>query len=169
MTQQTTGSQSIHLNSGLYKTLGLQVVEEGLAHVVMSMPIDENVIQPFGYLHGGATISLLESAASWGASFRADCEKERAFGTEAHIYHVRSATEGKVRGEATLATEEDRGYRGRKQVWNVVATDDAGNVLSQGTFITKVVSLERLAQKQREDGDAASGIGSSEHAAGGTS
>lgn len=150
MAQHGSTSSSIHLNSGLYKTLGLRVVTEGPTRVVMTMPITADIIQPFGYLHGGATISLLESAASWAASFRADWDAERAFGTEAHIRHIRSATSGTVRGEAVLLEEEDRGIRGKKQTWKVTATDDAGNVLSKGTFTTKIVSLAYLAQKKNE-------------------
>ena len=37
-----------------------------------------------------------------------------------------------------------------KQYWNVTAYDDAGDVVSDGVIMTKIVSLDRLAQKERE-------------------
>ena len=49
---------------GMAKTLGLRVLEESPTHVLMEMPVTDALVQPFGFLHGGATISLLESAAS---------------------------------------------------------------------------------------------------------
>ena len=37
-----------------------------------------------------------------------------------------------------------------KQYWNVAAYDDAGDVVSDGVIMTKIVSLARLAQKEQE-------------------
>ena len=45
-------------------------------HVEMSMPISEEIYQPHGFLHGGATLALLESCASRGAEARTDFDKE---------------------------------------------------------------------------------------------
>ncbi len=45
---------------------------------------------------------------------------------------------------------EDPSYGGRKQFWHVVATDDAGDTVSEGTFITKIVTLEHFASKQKQ-------------------
>ena len=56
-------------------------------HVEMSMPISEEIYQPHGFLHGGATLSLLESCASRGAEARTDFDKELPFGLESDIRH----------------------------------------------------------------------------------
>ena len=56
-------------------------------HVEMSMPISEEIYQPHGFLHGGATLALLESCASRGAEARTDFDKELPFGLESDIRH----------------------------------------------------------------------------------
>lgn len=136
--------------TGLTKTLGIGVVEESSERVVMEMPVTDAVVQPFGYLHGGATASLLESAASWAAALCADYGTERAFGSHVDIHHIRSVKGGTVRGRAELARTEDLGERGRKQTWIVEATDDAGAVASCGTVTTRTVPLEYLNRKRAE-------------------
>jgi 1,4-dihydroxy-2-naphthoyl-CoA hydrolase len=136
-----------NLDSGLLKTLGMKIVEENPICVRIDMPITDAVKQPFGFLHGGATISLLESTASRAAELNADLEIELPFGVDVHVRHRKSGTEGVVHGVAALDHEEDLGERGRKQVWNVAAHDDAGDLLSEGVIITQVVPLAYLAKR----------------------
>lgn len=97
---------------GMAKTLGLRVLEESPTYVLMEMPVTDALVQPFGFLHGGATISLLESAASWAAALGTDCATERAFGSHIDVHHLSSATGGVVRGSATLESTQDLGGRG---------------------------------------------------------
>lgn len=137
--------------TGMAKTIGLSVAEESPERVVMEMPVTDALMQPFGYLHGGATASLLESAASWAAALHADYGKERAFGSHVDIHHIKSVRNGTVHGTAELAKNEDLGERGSKQTWKVTATDDAGDVVSCGIITTRTVSLEYLAKKQGKD------------------
>lgn len=125
--------------------MGFKLVTETPDRVEIVMPISDKVQQPFGFVHGGATIALLETAASRAAELRADLEKERPFGIEAHIRHWKSGRKGSVRGVAEIDHVE-----GDKQIWNVTAYDDEGDVMSNGTFVTKIVSLERLAEKERK-------------------
>ena len=125
--------------------MGFELVLDTPDRVEIVMPISGKVQQPFGFVHGGVTLALLESAASRAAELRADLEKERPFGIEARIRHWKSGREGTVRGVAEFDHEE-----GDKQFWNVTAYDDEGDVMSSGTFVTKIVSLERLAEKERK-------------------
>ena len=125
--------------------MAYELVVDTPDRVEILMPISDKVRQPFGFVHGGATIALLETAASRAAELRADLERERPFGIEAHIRHWKSGRSGFVRGVAEFDHEE-----GDKQFWNVVAYDDDGDVMSNGAFVTKIVSLERLAEKERK-------------------
>ena len=118
-------------------------------HVEMSMPISEEIYQPHGFLHGGATLALLESCASRGAEARTDFDKELPFGLESDIRHKKPGKSGVLHGFADLE-HEDPSYGGRKQFWHVVAKDDAGDVVSEGTFITKIVTKEHFAEKNRQ-------------------
>ena len=108
------------------------------------MPITDAVLQPFGFVHGGATLALLETVASRAAELRADLETERPFGTRVDVRHRKSGRAGSVRGVAELERVE-----GVKQIWRVNAYDDEGDVMSTGTFETKIVTLAYLAEKGR--------------------
>lgn len=134
--------------TGMAQTLGLRVLEESPTHVLMEMPVTDALVQPFGFLHGGATISLLESAASWAAALGTDFATERAFGSHIDVHHLNSVTGGLVRGSATLESTRDLGERGSKQTWAVEAKDEQGRTVSCGTITTRTVSLEYLSSRR---------------------
>ncbi len=129
---------------GLNALLGIRLVSSTPERVEMTMPISEDTSQYYGFLHGGATLTLLEAAASKGAMNRTNEEVERPFGYDVHVRHRKSGTEGLVRGVAELNRID-----GNSQYWDVAAYDDAGDIISDGTIITKIVSLEYLAEKER--------------------
>ena len=133
---------------GMAKTLGLRVLEESPTYVLMEMPVTDALVQPFGFLHGGATISLLESAASWAAALGTDFATERAFGSHIDVHHLNSVTGGLVRGSATLESTRDLGKRGSKQTWAVEAKDEQGRTVSCGTITTRTVSLRYLSSRR---------------------
>ena len=133
----------------LLDTLHIAIESVTPERVEMSMPISPEIFQPHGFVHGGATIALLESCASYGAEARTDFDRELPFGLETTIRHKKPGKSGTLHGVAEL-DHEDPSYGGRKQFWHVVATDDAGDVVSEGQFITKIVTLEHFAEKQRQ-------------------
>lgn len=130
---------------GLLETLNITFTVDTPHHVEVEMPITPAVKQPFGFLHGGVTIALLETAASRGAELMTDFERERPFGIRADIRHKKPGVSGVIRGVARLDHEERR-----TQYWDVKAYDEVGDVISEGVFVTKIVTLDRLAEKERE-------------------
>lgn len=131
--------------AGFNTFLNLRFTTETPDRVEGIMPITPDVLQPFGVVHGGVTIALLEAIASHGAALRANFDVEVPFGIEASIRHRKSGKSGSIRGVATLNHVERN-----KQIWDVVAYDDEGDIMSEGTFTTKIVSLERLAEIERQ-------------------
>lgn len=129
---------------GLISLLGIRFTEATPERCEAVMPITDAVLQPFGFVHGGATLALLETVASRAAELRADLETERPFGTRVDVRHRKSGRAGSVRGVAELERVEDV-----KQIWRVNAYDDEGDVMSTGTFETKIVTLAYLAEKGR--------------------
>ena len=127
---------------GLIGALGIEVAIEEPGRVEAVMPITPQVKQPYGFVHGGATLALLETVASIGVGHMANLEVERPFGIHMDARHFKAGVAGSVRGVAELDRTE-----GNKQFWRVAAYDDAGDVMTAGTFMTKIVSLERLAEK----------------------
>ena len=135
----------------LNDTLHITITSSCKTRVEAEMPITPDLHQPFGFLHGGATIALLESAASRGAEENADFETERPFGVDVHVRHRKSGKAGLLRGVAELDRQETSERSGAvKQFWNVVAYDDEGDVVSEGVIVTKIVSLAYLASKEHE-------------------
>lgn len=103
----------------LDKTLGIEYVELEAERVVATMPVGPRVHQPFGFLHGGASVALAESVASVGANMTAMAEGKVAFGLAINANHVRPVREGTLRAVGTPL------HRGRTtQVWDIRIVDE---------------------------------------------
>src|SRR5690606_6729585 len=99
---------------GLLDVLGIEVLELTPERVVATMPVDERTRQPFGVLHGGASVALAETVVSLGAWAIVRDSGRQAFGLEINANHLRPKTEGRVRATATPV------HLGRTtQVWGV--------------------------------------------------
>lgn len=104
---------------GLPDTLGIQVVELTRERVVATMPVDSRTHQPFGLLHGGASVALAETAASLGGLMHVDHTKSVVVGLEINANHVRPKKSGTVTATATPA------HIGKStQVWSITITDE---------------------------------------------
>jgi|SRR5690625_284355 len=107
------------MKNDLMESLGIETVSLEKDCVVMTMPVDERTHQPAGYLHGGASVLLAETAASIGGFLNIDQEKEAVFGVEINANHVRSKREGIVRATAKPI------HIGRTtMVWEIHITDE---------------------------------------------
>ena len=109
---------------GLPGVLGIEIIELTDDRVIATMPVDDRTRQPFGILHGGASIALAETVASLGATGRIDRERFIAVGQEINGNHVRQKAEGIVTATAVPA------HVGRSsQVWTVEIRDEAGRLV----------------------------------------
>ena len=129
---------------GFNGSLGVRFLEQGPDRTVAALDITENLFQPFGFLHGGVTLALIEAAASRAVDLRTDLTKERPFGISISVDHKKPGKSGQLRAIAEFSYQEKN-----KQFWNVKALDDSDDIVSEGTFVTKIVTLERLAEKDR--------------------
>ncbi len=111
-------------NSGLARVLGIEMVELSVERVVATMPVDDRTRQPFGLLHGGASIALAETVASFGAAVHIDRERFSAVGLEINGNHVRAKTDGVVRATGVPV------HLGRStQVWSIEIADEQGRLV----------------------------------------
>ena len=109
---------------GLQSTIGIEIVELNDTRVVATMPVDERTRQPFGILHGGASIALAETVASIGAASRIDREKFVAVGQEINGNHIRAKKDGVVTATGTAI------HAGRtSQVWSIDIRDEQGRLV----------------------------------------
>ena len=108
----------------LLETLNITVTEATPERVVATMPVTPRVHQPFGILHGGASVVLAETVASIGAAVSIDLDKQHAVGLEINANHVRAVRDGTLTGTATPL------HKGRStHVWMVTIEDESGKLV----------------------------------------
>ena len=104
--------------------LGIKVIELGEDYLVGTMPVDNRTKQPFGILHGGASVALAETLASYGGYLTINPEKYHVVGVEINANHLKMAKEGNVTGKCTPIK------RGRStQVWQTEIKNDNGELV----------------------------------------
>ena len=108
----------------LLSTLGIEIVEASKERVIARMPVGPKVHQPFGLLHGGASVALAETAASTGGWMQVDQEKERIVGVEINANHLRAKRDGVLTATATPVHVGKR-----TQVWEVRIADEEGKAV----------------------------------------
>lgn len=91
-----TGFDRMHINTAV-EHLGIKLESISAEQIVLTMPITDKARQPYGLLHGGITMALVETAASVHASWGVDLSEKSPVGIEINGSHVRSAREGTVR------------------------------------------------------------------------
>ena len=80
--------------------IGIEWTELGEDFLAARMPVDNRTRQPYGLLHGGASVALAETLGSVAAAMVVDNNKFYCVGLEINANHVRSAREGYVTGFA---------------------------------------------------------------------
>lgn len=124
--------------NNLMETLGIEFTHVSKGKVEAIMKVNKSVCQPFGILHGGATIALAESVAGEGSLFL--CNKgEIPVGSQISCNHISSAKEGeKVNAKGTII------HFGRTtHLWNIDITTSEGKLVSTVrvlNIITKQIS-----------------------------
>lgn len=119
------GERLMNINNMLMKSLGIKLITLEKDKVIMTMPVDQRTHQPAGFLHGGASVLLAETAASLGGVINIDQGTETVFGIEINANHIRSKREGIVTATATPV------HIGRTtMVWNIHITDEEDNLIS---------------------------------------
>jgi len=84
----------------LIEHLGIELLEAGEDYLRARMPVNPQTRQPAGMLHGGASVTLAETLASWAATYCVDPSKHHCVGIEINANHLRPMAEGYVYGTA---------------------------------------------------------------------
>lgn len=109
----------------LLEALGIEITELGEGRVVATMPVDHRTHQPFGILHGGASVALAETVASIGAYALVDQETENVVGLEINANHIRAVRSGTVTATGTVL------HRGQTtMVWDIKIVDEQQRLVS---------------------------------------
>ena len=113
------------IENTLMESLGIEVVQAEKDLVILTMPVDARTHQPAGFLHGGATVALAETAASIGALTNVDATKYNIFGIEINANHIKSKKSGIVTAKAVPF------HIGKStMVWEIKVVDEAEKLIS---------------------------------------
>lgn len=116
--------------------LGMEFQHISKEKMVATMPVNENTIQPFGVLHGGASVALAETLCSVGGWFLLNDTTKTVVGIEINANHIRSVKMGgKVTGTARPLSS------GRKiQVWECEIRDERDKLVCSSRCTLAVVN-----------------------------
>ena len=114
------------------EALGIEFVDIGADRLVATMPVDTRTLQPYGLLHGGASVLLAETLGS-SAGNMCVAEGEVCVGLEINANHVRAVREGRVTGT-------DRAlHHGRSTQVSEISIEDARGRLACVARLTLAV------------------------------
>lgn len=109
----------------LLTSLGIEIQSLEPELVVATMPVDGRTRQPFGILHGGASVALAETVASIGTAIQIDQNRQMAVGLEINANHIRAKADGMVTARAVPL------HRGRTtMVWDIRITDEKDRLVA---------------------------------------
>ena len=122
----------------LMDALNMKVTEQSKQLIKVEMPITGNVKQPMGFLHGGATVALAETAASIGGMQHVDSKTEAIVGLEINCNHLKAKKEGKIIAEASPL------HIGKKtSVWNIDIRDEEQQLIAISRCTLGVVKIKK--------------------------
>jgi 1,4-dihydroxy-2-naphthoyl-CoA hydrolase len=126
-------------DSTLIANLGILFTEIGGDFVRGTMPVDARTVQPYGLLHGGASVALAETLGSMGATMCVDAAEYQVVGQEINANHVRAARSGLVTGTARAVH-----LGGRTHVWSIEIVNDAQKLVCISRITMAVIKRGAL-------------------------
>jgi len=88
------------LQNTMTSAIGIEITDVRNEYICGKMPVDERTIQPFGLLHGGASVALAETLGSIAGGIRVYSNNEIVVGVEINASHLKSIQKGWVMGKA---------------------------------------------------------------------
>jgi 1,4-dihydroxy-2-naphthoyl-CoA hydrolase len=116
--------------------VGIEFVDYGDNWITARMPVDARTKQPYGRLHGGASVVLAETVGSTAAAMTVD--KFATVGMEINANHIRPVKDGFV---FATATSESIGRT--TQIWSIRIEDEAGKLVCISRITMAVISTDR--------------------------
>ncbi|MGB3463674.1 MAG: hotdog fold thioesterase [Cyclobacteriaceae bacterium] len=114
--------------------LGIEITAIGEDSITGKMPVDQRTKQPYGLLHGGASVVLAESLGSIASSGVVDLTSQTVVGLEINANHLKSATSGFVTGKAKPIHLGKRTH-----VWDIRITNENNQLVCISRFTVAVI------------------------------
>ena len=126
-----------NVQNTLQSAIGIEITDIGDDFVCGKMPVDNRTKQPFGLLHGGASVSLAETLGSIGGATRVYNNNETVVGIAINANHLKSVRDGWVYGKATPIQ-----INKKIQFWEIKITNETKELICI-CHLTLVVVLKR--------------------------
>ncbi len=114
--------------------MGIEFLEVGDDFIRARVPVDKRTQQPYGLLHGGASVVLAETLGSCGAMYACP-EGSRAVGLDINANHLKGAKSGWVTG-ITYPVHIGR----TTQVWQIDMSNEAGEMTCVSRITLAILS-----------------------------
>ena len=126
----------------MMETLGIRITAVGDDWLQGTMPVDARTHQPYGLLHGGASVALAETLGSTAAMLTLDPDQELAVGLDINANHIRGVRSGTVTGTAKML------HIGRTtQVWEIRIENEDGALVCISRITMAVIAARGMAPR----------------------
>lgn len=123
-----------YLQNNMASHLGIEFIEIGDDYLIGKMPVDDRTRQPYGILHGGASVALAETLGSIASALCTDQSRYKTVGLEINANHIRAVREGEVYGTAKPI------HLGRRtHVWEIKIKSGVGKLICISRLTTAIV------------------------------
>ncbi|MFD2967347.1 hotdog fold thioesterase [Sphingobacterium bambusae] len=114
--------------------LDIKAIEIREDALVVSMPVTDKVRQPFGILHGGASVVLAESAGSVASNLVIDAEQYAGVGMEVNANHLKS-----VHGGTLIAICSPLHLGQKSHVWDIKISDESDRLICVSRLTVAII------------------------------
>jgi 1,4-dihydroxy-2-naphthoyl-CoA hydrolase len=126
----------------LAESLDINITEIGPDFLAGTMPVDKRTKQPFGLLHGGASVALAETLGSIASWMVVNPELFIAVGIEINANHVKAVTQGLVTGIC-----KPLHVKGKTHVWDIKLYNEAKELTCISRFTCAIIPKEKMGNK----------------------
>lgn len=126
----------------LSESLHIRVTEIGNDFIKGTMPVDERTKQPFGLLHGGASVALAETLGSIASWLMVNPDLFIGGGIEINANHIKAVTSGFVTGVCKPIH-----VKGINHIWEIKIFNDAGELTCISRFTCSIIAKSKVMGK----------------------
>lgn len=123
----------------LGKTLNIRFTDVDDESLIAEMPVEPRVHQPYGILHGGASVALAETLGSCLSVLHVDMEKYAPVGTNINSNHLRAIRTGTVTGKASFIRKGNTVH-----VSQIEIRDAKGHLINHTTMTNNIIPHSKL-------------------------
>src|SRR4051812_45602155 len=118
----------------MVEQIGIEFTASGDNFLEARMPVDHRTVQPYGLLHGGASVALAETLGSIASALVVNIDTHAAVGIEINANHLKAVKSGFVIGRVTPIRVGHTLH-----VWNIEIKDETGSLVCVSRLTCAIV------------------------------